>query len=82
MIEVDLGDRKYVFYSEIRAERDNWFECIKTAWKNSKEIKASISKMPRNLLRLQRMLETEGIGTVKNMCIEEIEANNKSIRNV
>ena len=72
MIEIDLGERKFQLYSEIRAERDSWFECLKISWRNSKDVKASISRMPRNIARLQSVLENEGVGTIKSICTEEI----------
>jgi len=46
---------------------------MKIAWKTAKDIKASISGRPRNINKLQGLLENEGIGTVKRICNEEIE---------
>jgi hypothetical protein len=48
-INLDINDKVYDFYSETKAERDEWFEVIKNSRKTSKEYKLSITKHPRNV---------------------------------
>jgi hypothetical protein len=48
-INLDINDKVYDFYSETKAERDEWFEVIKNSRKAAKEYKLSITKHPRNV---------------------------------
>ena len=48
-INLDIGDKIYNFYCEIKSERDEWFEVIKNSQKTAKQYKLSITKHPRNV---------------------------------
>ena len=65
---MDVEDRVFEFYSEIKGDRDLWFEALKNSRRTAKEIKNSIKKHPRNIQRLANILE-EG----QNKLLEELE---------
>lgn len=65
---LDVEDRVFEFYSEIKGDRDLWFEALKNSRRTAKEIKNSIKKHPRNIQRLESILE-EG----QNKLLEELE---------
>ena len=48
-LTLDVEDRRYELYSESKAERDEWFECLKNSRRTAKEYKQSLSKHPRNV---------------------------------
>ena len=48
-LTLDVEDRRYELYSESKAERDQWFECLKNSRRTAKEYKQSVSKHPRNV---------------------------------
>ena len=48
-LTLDVDDRRYELYSESKAERDEWFECLKNSRRTAKEYKQSMSKHPRNV---------------------------------
>jgi hypothetical protein len=66
-----MGDRKYEFESEMKGERDKWYICIKNSRKTTKEYKKSITKKPRNISRLNKIVENEGIGKLKEIIEKE-----------
>jgi hypothetical protein len=41
---------------------------LKNARRTAKEIKKSITKKPRNISRLLRIIENEGIGKLREVC--------------
>jgi hypothetical protein len=49
---LDADDRVYQFYSDIKANRDIWFEVLKNSRKTSKEVELSVFKEPRNCEKL------------------------------
>ena len=65
---LDVEDRVFEFYSEIKGDRDLWFEALKNSRRTAKEIKASVKGNPRNVQRLCNILE-EG----QNKLIDELE---------
>ncbi len=68
---VDIGDRKYEFESEIKAERDKWYSCLRNSRRTAKEIKKSVTKKPRNICRLSKIIENEGVGKLREVCESE-----------
>ena len=56
-IILDVEDRIYEFYSEIKGDRDKWFEVLKNSRKTAKEYKASVTKHPRNVELLNSIFE-------------------------
>ena len=49
---LDVDDRVYQFYSDIKANRDIWFEVLKNSRKTAKEVELSVFKQPRNCEKL------------------------------
>ena len=76
LITIDISDRKYEFYSDIKGDRDIWFEVLKNSRRTAKEIQQSKTGNPRNIQRLQNILEVEG----KNKLLKEID--NETIKNI
>jgi len=72
-LTIDIGDRKFEFQSEIKGERDSWFECLINCRKTVKDISRSIYKNPRNMCRLNNVINTKGLNGIKTFCEEEIE---------
>jgi len=72
-IIIDLGDRKFVMQSDLKGERDTWFEVLVNSRKTVKDIKLSITKKPRNLNKLQNIINTEGLGKLRDICETEKE---------
>lgn len=68
---VDIGERKFEFETQIKGERDKWYICLKNSRKTSKDIKKSITKKPRNITRLLKIIEHEGIGKLREVCEKE-----------
>ena len=58
-INLDIGDKIYNCYCEIKSERDEWFEVIKNSQKTSKEYQLSITKHPRNVEILNTLYEKD-----------------------
>ena len=56
-IILDVEDRIYEFYSEIKGDRDKWFEVLKNSRRTAKEYKASVTKHPRNVELLNSIFE-------------------------
>jgi hypothetical protein len=71
LLIVDLGERKYEFESEIKGDRDKWYTCLKNSRRTAKEIKKSSTKKPRNISRLVKIIENEGIGKLREVCEKE-----------
>jgi hypothetical protein len=67
-INLDMGDRKYVFESSMRGERDTWFEVLVNSRKTSKEIKNSKTGRPRNMNKLGNIQIAEGLGKIREIC--------------
>jgi len=68
---IDMGDRKYEVQSEIKGERDLWFEYIKNSRKTAKDVKNSITKRPRNINKLCNILEANGEEKLRKLCEDE-----------
>ena len=48
-MNLDAGDRTFLFYSQAKSERDEWFEILKNSRKTAKEYGISITKHPRSI---------------------------------
>ena len=59
-----MGDVKFELYTEIMGERDIWFEAIKNSRRTAKDFKNSLSRLPRNLNKLVKMFEREGLSSI------------------
>ena len=66
-LEVDMGERKFIFTSEFKYETEKWCEALNISRKSTKEIKASISKRPKNISKLLGILENEGEEKLKEI---------------
>jgi len=62
-----MGERKFIFTSEFKYEIEKWCEALNISRKTTKEIKASISKKPRNISKLLGIFETEGEDEIKEL---------------
>ena len=58
-INLDIGDKIYDFFCEIKSERDEWFEVIKNSQKTAKQYQLSITKYPRNVEFLNILYEKD-----------------------
>lgn len=70
-ITLDMGDRIYEFQSDIRGERDKWYEVLKNSRRTAKDIKNSITGKPRNLNKMLNIYEREGISKIREVCETE-----------
>ena len=70
-IIMDLGEKKVELLTNMRGERDIWFDALKNARMTAKEISNSITKRPRNLYRFMNIVEKEGIQLIKDICVDE-----------
>ena len=68
-----MGERKYVFNTKYRFEREKWYEAMKNSRRSIKEIKNSIGKKPKNVSYLVNLYESKG-----EMGIKEIAENKKN----
>jgi len=68
-----MGIRIFEFHTIYQYERDKWKECLTYSLKTCKDIKNSITKLPRNISKLINIHENEGIGSIKSIIEEEIE---------
>ena len=66
-----MGDRKFELCTEIKGERDKWFEAIKNSRRTAKDYKNSISQMPRNLHKIINIYEKEGLSKIYTICENE-----------
>ena len=66
-----MGEKKIEVMSNVRGERDIWFDAMKNARRTGKDIKNSITKKPRNLCKFLNIIEKDGIQRVKEICITE-----------
>ena len=66
-----MGEKKIEVMSNVRGERDIWFDAMKNARRTGKDIKKSITKKPRNLCKFLNIIEKDGIQRVKEICITE-----------
>ncbi len=70
--------------TEVKGERDLWFEYIKNSRKTAKDVKNSVTKKPRNINKLCNVLESHsGEEKLKKICEEEMEKivhNHKDIK--
>lgn len=67
-ILMDLGDKKVELISNVRGERDIWFDTLKNSRRTAKEIHNSITKKPKNLSRFLNIIEKEGLDMIKEIC--------------
>lgn len=70
-ISIDQGYRKYEFFSEMKGERDRWFEAIRCSRKTGKDFKMSITNKPRNLNKLCNIIRKEGVSALREICEKE-----------
>ncbi len=66
-LEVDMGERKFIFTSEFNYEIEKWCEALNISRKTTKQIKASISKKPKNISKLRAVFEKEGEEIIKEI---------------
>ncbi len=69
-----MGDRKYEFNTESKAERDKWYVSLRNSRKTAKEIKKSFTKKPRNITKILKIYESEGITKLRDQCEKEKDA--------
>jgi hypothetical protein len=72
-ITLAIGDQNYFFYNKFQEERDLWFEVMKNSRRTAKEIASSITKKPRNMVRLINIFNKKG----KEGYFEELEKEKK-----
>lgn len=68
---LDVEDRVFEFYSEMKGERDKWFEVLKNSRRTAKEYQASITKHPKNVQILSNILTKDGQNKLKDKLEEE-----------
>lgn len=72
-LEIDMGERKFIFTSEFKYELEKWCEALNISRKTTKEMKASISKKPKNIAKLLSIFEKEGEEKLKEVAIKRKE---------
>jgi hypothetical protein len=72
-ITLAIGDQNYFFYNKFQEERDLWFEVMKNSRRTAKEIANSVTKKPRNMVRLINIFNKKG----KDGYFEELEKEKK-----
>ena len=72
-IKLEIGDENYFYYNKFQEERDLWFEVLKNSRHTAKDIANSITKRPRNMVRLINIYSKKG----KEAYLEDIEAEEK-----
>ena len=72
-ITLAIGDQNYFFYNKFQEERDLWFEVMKNSRRTAKEIANSVTKKPRNMVRLINIFDKKG----KDGYFEELEKEKK-----
>jgi hypothetical protein len=63
--------RKYELLTENTVERKKWYEALKCSSLTAREYKNSLSKRPRNIGKLAKLMDKGGIEKVKDICEEE-----------
>jgi hypothetical protein len=71
IITLDVGEKKYEFFSDFKGERDMWYEVLKNSRKTAKDIKNSITKKPRSLSKIIKIVEKEGVGKLREFAENE-----------
>jgi len=66
-----MGEKKLEFWTEFMGERDKWLEAIKYSRKTAKDNKRSLSRIPRNLNKLVKLLESKGISRISSESEQE-----------
>ena len=72
-ITLAMGDENFFFYNKSQEERDLWFEVMKNSRRTAKEIANSVTKKPRNMVRLINIFNKKG----KDGYFEELEKEKK-----
>ena len=72
-ITLAIGDENYFYYNKFQEERDLWFEVLKNSRRTAKEIINSITKKPRNMVKLINIFTKKG----KEGYFEELEKEKK-----
>ena len=72
-ITLAIGDENFFYYNTFPEERDLWFEVLKNSRRTAKEIANSITKRPRNMIRLINIFNKKG----KDGYFEELEKEKK-----
>lgn len=62
-----MGERKYLFNTEYKFEREKWYLALKNCRRTIKEIKNSISQKPKNVSYLVNLFENEGEKAIKDL---------------
>jgi hypothetical protein len=62
-----MGERKFIFTSEFKYEIEKWCEALNISRKTTKEMKASISKKPKNISKLITIFENKGEEELKEL---------------
>ena len=77
-ISIAVGDNNYYFYNKFHEDIDLLFEVLKNSRRTAKEIANSITKRPRNMVRLSNIFDKKG----KKEYLDEIEKEeNKNLGN-
>ncbi|MCQ2817739.1 MAG: PH domain-containing protein [archaeon] len=72
-LSLDSGEEKFTFYSEIKGERDLWYEALKNSKITGKEYNNSITKNPRNIFHLERLFN-KGPSLFEKLINEEVDS--------
>jgi len=72
-LKLDMGERKYLFNTQYKFEREKWYEALKNCRRTIKEIKNSISKNPKNVSYLVNLFEKEGEKAIKEIAEKQKE---------
>lgn len=68
---IDMGGRLFELTSNLKGERDKWYEILKNARRTAKEIKMSKTKKPRNIQKIENILLKNGPAAVREKAISE-----------
>ena len=63
--------RKYELLTENTVERKKWYEALKCSSLTARAFKYSLTKRPRNIGKLAKLMDKGAIEKVKDICEEE-----------
>jgi hypothetical protein len=62
-----MGERKFLFNTQYKFEKEKWYEALKNCRRTIKENKNSISKKPINVSYLVNLYDKEGEKAIKDI---------------
>lgn len=68
---IETSNRKHELITENSVERKKWYEALKCSSLTSKSYKNSLSKRPRNIWKLAKVMDNGGQDKVKDICEDE-----------